>query len=255
MDNIHPPISAFEALSSAKVGNDEYVRIDGLTRTMHGNPVCGTFSYPYGCKQQAMLDLESSQTCTRIAIFRMDGSSPVRVREIYGTDAPKAEPVVMHPGLVPEPAPHRPVIETRLANGTPVEVVRVLETEGQVPGESYTGMLLRQADAVLNANLSKDQLNKKDAGKVLAGTTLERFPRAIRALAEVSTFGITKKDYSRPKWAEVERVRYWDAFNRHMLDHLCGERCAADSGLPHLHHALWNLIAIVEKDLRENPNQ
>jgi len=91
---------------------------------------------------------------------------------------------------------------------------------------------------------------KHDAGKPLAGCLLD-FSRAMQAVAAVSTFGANK--YARGSWQGVPdaRTRYFDAAVRHLLSHHSGELNDAESGLPHLHHALWNWMAVVELDARE----
>ena len=62
---------------------------------------------------------------------------------------------------------------------------------------------------------------KLDAGKTLAGVLLD--------------FG---------------HERYLDAAMRHLLKHGQGETHDAESGLTHLSHAAWNLLAIAELDAR-----
>lgn len=89
---------------------------------------------------------------------------------------------------------------------------------------------------------------KHDSGKLFAGLLLEDFPRALSAVARVATFGAHK--YARSNWLAVEdaQQRYGDALLRHLLaDQL--EAVDGESGLPHLYHAAWNLLAVIE--LRE----
>lgn len=89
---------------------------------------------------------------------------------------------------------------------------------------------------------------KHDNGKLFAGLLLEDFPRAMSAVARVATFGAHK--YARSNWLAVEdaQQRYGDALMRHLLaDQL--EAVDGESDLPHLYHAAWNLLAVIE--LRE----
>lgn len=99
---------------------------------------------------------------------------------------------------------------------------------------------------------SQGQGAKHDAGKALAGCLLD-FSRALEGVAQVSTFGAQK--YARGSWQTVPdaRTRYFDAAMRHLLAHHSGEQFDKESGLPHLHHALWNWMAVVELDSRGAP--
>lgn len=91
---------------------------------------------------------------------------------------------------------------------------------------------------------------KDDGGKVLMGTLLE-FPLALKAVAEVATFGVNK--YTRGGWRSVPdgRVRYTDAMMRHLLDGDGVDDGPRGSGLLHEAHFVWNAIARLELRLRE----
>ncbi len=93
---------------------------------------------------------------------------------------------------------------------------------------------------------------KHDQGKPITGCILD-FSHALQAVAAVSTFGANK--YARGSWRTVPnaRERYLDAAMRHLLAHHAGETLDTESGLPHLHHALWNWLAVAELDLRKTP--
>lgn len=86
---------------------------------------------------------------------------------------------------------------------------------------------------------------KLDAGKQFAGVLLD-FAHALSAVADVGTMGANK--YSRGGWMSVPngQQRYMDAALRHMLKHGKGETHDPESGLTHLAHATWNLLAIAE---------
>ena len=88
---------------------------------------------------------------------------------------------------------------------------------------------------------------KMDAGKVCAGA-LQEFRHALLAVADVSTYGIGK--YRRDSWQEVPDgiTRYNDAMWRHLLQ----EGDDADSGISHMAHACWNMLAKLELTIREN---
>lgn len=86
---------------------------------------------------------------------------------------------------------------------------------------------------------------KADAGKQLAAVLLD-FGHALGAVADVGTMGANK--YSRGGWMSVPNgeTRYLDAAMRHLLKHGQGEENDPESGLPHMSHATWNLLAVME---------
>lgn len=89
---------------------------------------------------------------------------------------------------------------------------------------------------------------KHDSGKPLAGLLYQDFPRALSLVADVATFGAKK--YSRHNWKDVEGgiERYNDALHRHLLAANLVE-LDSESSLPHLAHAAWNVLAVLEKTL------
>lgn len=91
---------------------------------------------------------------------------------------------------------------------------------------------------------------KYDAGKPRCGLLMIDFPRALEAAAVVGTYGAQK--YSDSNWQFVDNAegRYLDAMYRHLLAHHQGEQLDSESQLPHLHHALWNALAVVELQQR-----
>lgn len=94
--------------------------------------------------------------------------------------------------------------------------------------------------------------SKTDFGKVKCALVLSEFSQALFSVSAVGTFGSVK--YTPSGWLTVPNgvERYSDAMMRHLLKHWSGESNDPDSGLPHLHHALWNLLAVVELGLRED---
>ena len=91
---------------------------------------------------------------------------------------------------------------------------------------------------------------KFDEGKPIAGALLEDFPRALKGVAEVSTFGANK--YVRGSWKGVPDAsqRYSDALMRHLLE-LNITPTDDESGLHHLKHIAWNALAILELHEKE----
>lgn len=70
-------------------------------------------------------------------------------------------------------------------------------------------------------------------------------PSATKALAEVLTFGARK--YKPNNWKNCQDPeRYLAALIRHIEAYRSGEELDADSGLPHLAHAMTNLAFLLE---------
>lgn len=98
--------------------------------------------------------------------------------------------------------------------------------------------------------------HKDDAGKPRLAMVLLGFSRALQAVGQVGTFGAQK--YTDNGWLHVPdgSRRYTDALLRHLLaegmdpggqDH--------ESGLPHLAHAAWNALTVLELELRARAGQ
>lgn len=90
---------------------------------------------------------------------------------------------------------------------------------------------------------------KHDQGKVM-GQLLGDFSRALMGVAEVGTFGANK--YTRGGWQSVPEgeQRYYDALWRHLLQ-ANQDVLDAESGLTHLEHAAWNILAVIELKKRQ----
>ena len=100
--------------------------------------------------------------------------------------------------------------------------------------------------------------SKLDKGKTRVSLMESGFPRALMAVAGITTFGANK--YTDGGWLQVPDAfrRYSDAGGRHRLKRLMGEELDPDSGHLHLAHEAWNALAILELALRErerNPQQ
>ena len=94
---------------------------------------------------------------------------------------------------------------------------------------------------------------KLDAGKNRLGLVLLAFARALEAVGEVGTYGANK--YTDNGWVVVPDgiSRYTDAMLRHLMKHAKGEETDPDTGLSHLAHAGWNMLAVL--DLTERANE
>lgn len=87
-------------------------------------------------------------------------------------------------------------------------------------------------------------------GKLPLNMILKQFPRAFKAVAATSDFGNRKYNLGSDinNWLRVEDAfeKYSDAFMRHRVERLQGNLIDNESGLPHIYHELWNMMATVE---------
>lgn len=93
---------------------------------------------------------------------------------------------------------------------------------------------------------------KYDAGKpALYRGAIDYFPRALEAVAGVSTFGAKK--YAWKGWEGVDDgvARYSDAMVRHLISEAKGEVVDPDSNLLHAAHAAWGALARLELIIRK----
>lgn len=92
---------------------------------------------------------------------------------------------------------------------------------------------------------------KLDHGKDLADMVLGDFAPALDQVAKVGTFGASK--YSRHGWKTVDNgvERYANARTRHWLKRHMGEEVDPESGLLHLAHEAWNVLAELTLRLQE----
>jgi hypothetical protein len=91
---------------------------------------------------------------------------------------------------------------------------------------------------------------KLDQGKEDCETVLGAFSNALIGVSAVGTFGIKK--YSKNGWLEVDDApqRYLSAAYRHKLKRQSGELYDDESGILHILHEAWNLLAVAELTLR-----
>ena len=93
---------------------------------------------------------------------------------------------------------------------------------------------------------------KYDDDKNCMGLMCENFSRALWEVAKVSTFGANK--YGVNSWQTLSnpKERYMDALCRHLFQHLQGDKIDDESGLLHLQHCAWNILALLEFELKES---
>ena len=96
---------------------------------------------------------------------------------------------------------------------------------------------------------------KLDAGKapILSGV-IQYFPRALREVAKVSQYGMTK--YTWKGWEAVPNgvVRYGDALARHLVDEGIEGPIDPSTRLRHAAQVAWNSLARLELILKEEEN-
>ena len=90
---------------------------------------------------------------------------------------------------------------------------------------------------------------KLDAGKNRLGLVLGGFALALEEVGKVGTYGAEK--YTENGWKDVPdgKSRYFDAKYRHEFAHHKGEVRDEASGRPHLAHAAWNSLALLQLHL------
>ena len=119
-----------------------------------------------------------------------------------------------------------------------------------------TGKLNKNGDFIKDAVMSREEeleialdeiLNRSD-GFTKHDKDKPRYelipPEAMKALAEVLTFGADK--YSANNWRQCsDTTRYLGALMRHIEAFRMGEITDPESGLPHLSHAMTNLAFMI----------
>jgi hypothetical protein len=93
---------------------------------------------------------------------------------------------------------------------------------------------------------------KLDSEKPMLDLVLGDFAKALQEVGKVGTMGAKK--YSEHGWLSVDKAetRYLSAGLRHYFYHKGGEVLDPESQLPHLAHATWNSLAVLELYLRNN---
>lgn len=89
---------------------------------------------------------------------------------------------------------------------------------------------------------------KYDGGKLRVGLLLNGLAIELEEVAAVLTYGGQK--YAADSWRDVPegRVRYFDAFGRHLLKMSSGEVFDAESGLRHIAHITTNSLFVAYLD-------
>lgn len=80
-------------------------------------------------------------------------------------------------------------------------------------------------------------------------------PLAMKATAEVLTFGAEKYEPDNWKHVPESKTRYFDALERHVWAWKMGEQMDPESGMHHLAHALCCLMFLYEHDVKYSVDQ
>ena len=103
---------------------------------------------------------------------------------------------------------------------------------------------MHQVSDKISKSWAEEPGMKYDQEKPRCGLVVKDFSKAIQSISDIGTYGAAK--YAPSNWLKVDPERYADAFMRHYLSHLEGEELDPESGYPHLAHATWNMLAILE---------
>lgn len=99
-----------------------------------------------------------------------------------------------------------------------------------------------------------DAGKKHDAGKLPLHSILAYFPRALEELAGVIAHG--EQLHGWQTWDTIENPlrRYAEADMRHEVEKCKGNTRDADSGRLHRAHRAFNVLALLELEMREQEN-
>lgn len=188
------------------------------------NPICS------GCKFETIRDAKECAICVQ---DRLAGNGS----HFVGRNA-------IDPAITA--VPHTNTVWT-------VEMMeRLAEQEQGIASRRVRGIDAQHENAVPDPSATIQGVGaKNDAGKPRAGLMVKDFARALAAISHVSTMGVAK--YSAGSWKTIPNAkeRYYDALHRHILADAAGEVNDPESGLPHLAHAAWNNLALLELALTE----
>ena len=79
------------------------------------------------------------------------------------------------------------------------------------------------------------------------------YPRFLEALASVQEQGAFKYGYANWSLGGKPDQEYLDAALRHLIAHFSGEVYDEDIGTLHLAQCIWNLMNLLEQNLKELP--
>jgi hypothetical protein len=107
-------------------------------------------------------------------------------------------------------------------------------------------------DAIKASQNAKTGGRKFDGGKPQYGLLP---PLALKATAEILTFGAEKYEPDNWKYVPDSKRRYFDALQRHVWAWKEGEINDPESGKHHLAHAMCCLMFLYEHDVKYSVNE
>jgi hypothetical protein len=160
---------------------------------------------------------------------------------------------------LPAPEPFKPITWTGDV-ATPTTDAPVVDIGGRCTYEAVEdpnpfgveinkGMVHKEVDPF--GKTQHDIGAKLDAGKPRFGLLMTEFANAMLEICKVGTYGAAK--YTDSGWKNVPNgeSRYMDALYRHLNKRHVGEVDDLETGLPHLAHAAWDAICVLELELRK----
>ena len=119
----------------------------------------------------------------------------------------------------------------------------IIDHNNTVHFSGLTGAI-NNPDCIIRKPRFTEQEPKADQGKPHPSWVPVALIEGVMAVREIGT-----KKYGDPdNWKQVEPERYRDAFYRHWLAYLKGEKYDQESGLPHLWHLACNAAFLIEMD-------
>jgi len=222
-------------------------RMMARTASAHAQALDQCFAFGYELAVKAPV-LDENQNLVGYAAAAPEGLVSVPVEWIEEVTPPREgdEPTALNVDSIEMGVPTIGNVPPEKPQTLAEKLIRKVELDGE-PGLSM--------EAVPPGGGGEDSLHvkgaKDDRGKPPVGMIFEYFPRALLAVANVAGFGALK--YTRGGWVEVPdgQYRYEDALGRHLLKRHIEGNNDLESELPHLAHAAWNALAILELALRD----
>lgn len=129
-------------------------------------------------------------------------------------------------------------------------------------GAIYTGIRCPRCGLDGEPDNAYSQLYKADGGKTRPALISIGFQRALRIVQATTDYGALK--YEAHSWRKVPNAkeRYLEAAERHRQERLLAQTGSEfnslasidkESGLPHIAHEIFCLLAIMELELAEHP--
>lgn len=116
---------------------------------------------------------------------------------------------------------------------------------------------LEQPPEDIELGVYRPDLNTRKLGKVQMELVDTGFPNALYAISEVMTWAADNKGYKPNDWKNLPDsfMAFTGAAGRHRVKRLKGEELDDESGLLHLSHEAFNILALLETTLLGKSNE